>query len=63
MPLLEYPDRPRCYSFPDEPSCAGLGSPGSSLTTDDGGSSHFDVTTHPTAVWVVQQLRDAFPDV
>jgi putative transposase len=24
---------------------------------------HFDVTAHPTANWVVQQLRDAFPDI
>jgi putative transposase len=24
---------------------------------------HFNVTAHPTAHWVVQQLRDAFPDI
>jgi transposase InsO family protein len=24
---------------------------------------HFNVTAHPTADWVVQQLREAFPDV
>jgi len=23
---------------------------------------HYNVTTHPTAAWVIQQLRDAFPD-
>ncbi len=23
---------------------------------------HFNVTTHPTAQWVIQQLREAFPD-
>ena len=23
---------------------------------------HFDVTAHPTSPWVVQQLREAFPD-
>ena len=24
---------------------------------------HFNVTRHPTAEWVVQQLREAFPEV
>ena len=23
---------------------------------------HFNVTRHPTSAWVVQQLREAFPD-
>jgi hypothetical protein len=35
---------------------------GSSSTTGDGRFSTSNVTEHPTAGWVIQQLRDAFPD-